>query len=218
MRSVGTFTRAGASCQEWLNTIPSGGVGSLALGSAPQNLASYPFDVGILETVINTANDNAETATWRADHGSRGGKGRRRAPDARWWLAEDGERDLPGVHERHRKGCGVVMSDLGTWLIEHGTSVVLLLGALRTMVQARAAQAQAQAARDEAAARATTIVTEALADCEKRSTALEARMGEAEARAVKADARAAKAEEMSRALERELKDLMRAVHATAGKD
>lgn len=67
MRSVGTFTRAGASCQEWLNTIPSGGVGSLALGSAPQNLASYPFDVGILETVINTANDNAETATWRAD-------------------------------------------------------------------------------------------------------------------------------------------------------
>jgi len=103
------------------------------------------------------------------------------------------------------------MTDLGTWLLEHGTAIVTLLGALSAVARARAA-------RDEAAAKATTIVTEALAECEARSTAIEQRMAEAEERATKADARAAKAEEMSAALARELEDLMRAVGAAAGKD
>lgn len=62
-----THALAGASCQQWLNTIPGGGVGSLALGSPPQTLSSYLFDVGFLETILNTANSNTETATWRAD-------------------------------------------------------------------------------------------------------------------------------------------------------
>lgn len=63
-----THALAGASCRQWLNTIPSGGVGTNALGGLPENLIAFPFNIGILECVVNTANDNAETATWRTDH------------------------------------------------------------------------------------------------------------------------------------------------------
>ena len=103
------------------------------------------------------------------------------------------------------------MTDLATWLIEHGTSVVTLLGAL-------AAIARARAVRDEAAAKATTIVADALAECEKRSAALEERAAAADARVEEMEGRVAEAEKVSRALDAELKRLIREIHAGAGKD
>ena len=63
--------------------LAGAGVGLHALGSAPETLSSYPFDVGILECVVNTANDNAETSTWRTDYVDLVGEIRSVHPSAR---------------------------------------------------------------------------------------------------------------------------------------